>query len=597
MWLPIFKAVAANILVAVSAFGFGAWISRLLPESFSRLTRSICIAIAGLGLFGVILFVVGLVSFTRVTIGAVVAVGIVSASISKIRPWPLQTSTNKLPALVVALVISITAIGGLAEPVGDWGIDGVAYHYVGPKVWLRNGIIRPVADNSQSNFPCTPEMVYAALMAIGGDRAPGFSAAWTLLLLLAIAASLGRRCGLSAVAAWWVAALIATMPALYEGSYAGFVDAIYASFIVAAIRIGLDARAKAHFVAFGILCGLAMATKYPGILAFPVLALGSAWPGKGREKRGAVANISVAAVAAAVIALPMYLRNWILLGSPIYPPPPSVAHFFPPKYFTPATLRDFYHVVLIRGKGHGRGIAHFFTLPYNLTYHTADFHGAGGIGLAPFALGPWGVIATWRDEFCRRLAALAFLLLAIWFLTDQESRFLMDFYAISAVFAVLGWNYVVALIPVREKWLCGTVVAISLCYGLFMIARSRVTDMRAVFSPSFAEERRVTQIPFVASFDYLNHDRCITRLLILDPSVPAYYSDKDYVKPIGQWEEQVYPDISTPADALSKVNELHVSHILDVQSEISDFRVPRDEAGLILIFERFGQRVYKVVPR
>ena len=30
------------------------------------------------------------------------------------------------------------------------------------------------------------------------------------------------------------------------------------------------------------------------------------------------------------------------------------------------------------GNGHGRGLLHFFTLPFNLTFHTADFSGAGG---------------------------------------------------------------------------------------------------------------------------------------------------------------------------------------------------------------------------
>jgi hypothetical protein len=48
-----------------------------------------------------------------------------------------------------------------------------------------------------------------------------------------------------------------------------------------------------------------------------------------------------------------------------------------------------------------------------------------------------------------------------------------------------------------------------------------------------------------------------------------------------------------PAEILAKLKELH---ILDVESTISGFRVPPDYPGLDLIFERPGQRVYRVVP-
>jgi hypothetical protein len=128
-----------------------------------------------------------------------------------------------------------------------------------------------------------------------------------------------------------------------------------------------------------------------------------------------------------------------------------------------------------------------------------------------------------------------------------------------------------------------------------MIGRARASDLHAVFSLAFAEHRRHTNIPFVESFDFLNHDSSVISVLILDPSVPAYFSDRDYVKPFGQWGEQVFPNLFTPADVLSHLDQLHVSHILDVQSTISGFRVPPNFPGVILVFERPGQRIYKVV--
>ena len=595
MGLEILKATVANIIVAFSAFGFGCWIPRALPKTFSRLTQCICSWVGGFGVLGLTLFVIGHLSFTRATIGIVLAIGVLAGFTIIPRSWRFKVPIAHSAFAIVAIVLAITAIAGLAEPVGDWGTDGIAYHYVGPKVWLRNGVVRPVADNAPTSYPSTVEMVFASMMAFGGPRAPGLSAAWTLAMFLAIAATLGCRFGLDVPGAWWVAALLAAMPALYEGSHSGFVDAIYAAFILVAIRIGLDAKETKHFLLFGFFCGLAMATKYPALVAFPFLLLCVAWPRKNDEPFTALSHAILAAATACLVASPIYLTNFILLGSPIYPPPAGAANLLHVKYFSPPALHEFYAWSIRRGNGHGRALWHFFTLPFNLTYHTADFHGAGGIGLAPLALGPLGVLASWRDSFARRLAAIGVLLLLLWFLTLQESRYLIHFYAIAAIFAVAGWKYSRSFLGGLGKVLCATVVVISISYGLIMIARSRTSDLHAVFSPVFAEHRRHTQIPFTESFDSINHDSSVTSVLFLDPSVPAYFSDKDYVKPFGQWGEQVFPNLSTPADVLSHLNQLHVSHILDVQSTISGFRVPPNLPAVSLVFERPGQRIYKVV--
>jgi hypothetical protein len=55
---------------------------------------------------------------------------------------------------------------------------------------------------------------------------PDFSSFVTLGLVLAMAGSPAVRCGLNEAAAWWVAALVATMPAVYVGAHGCFVDGI-----------------------------------------------------------------------------------------------------------------------------------------------------------------------------------------------------------------------------------------------------------------------------------------------------------------------------------------------------------------------------------
>jgi hypothetical protein len=283
-----------------------------------------------------------------------------------------------------------------------------------------------------------------------------------------------------------------------------------------------------------------------------------------------------------------------MLGFPIYPPPPVASELFPVKYLSAASIASFHAYIYQRGAGLGRGLGALMLLPFHLTYHTANFHGAGGIGLTALAFGPFGLLAARREGFARGLAALGIALTTIWFFTQQESRFLIPVYVMGTVFAVLGWRYLQSAGSHLTRILCGTVIACSLLYGLFMIVSSRRVDIRRVLSPAFAEQYREEKVPHRRSFEYLNREPSVSRVLVLDPSVPVYYLDKPYLKPFGQWGERVLPEVRDATQALGEVHELKISHILDVRSSVSDFQVPENMAGAQLVFQAENQRVYRV---
>lgn len=602
MWAHILRPVLIVLVLATAALGAGNWIAGRLSQTFSRFDRNVLSWLGGLGLLSLALFLVGQWRFSWLTAGPILGIALLLG----IKPlllllWDFKTGGRQrkfstAPTFIVLSVLFLIGLGSLAEITGDWTIDAVVYHLLGPKVWIREGTIRPVPDNSHTAMPQTGETLYATAMMFGGSRAPGPLNVVVFGMLLLVAASIAKRAGLDSFETWWAVALIVTMPAVVTGSTHVFVDGMYAAFVLAAARIGFDAETIGDFALVGLFGGLALGTKYTGLLAVPTILLcvflKKLFEGK-LESPPVKESIAALAVAC-LVASPYYLRNWILLGSPIYPPPPLLWRFFHAKYLSTEAVLKFHEYIRLRGQGFGRGIGAFLLLPFNLTYHTSNFYGAGGIGICPLGLSIFGIVAERRNVFAKTLALLGLLLLVLWFVTQQESRFLIHGYVISAIFAVFGWRYVKSVSPPWSRLLGGAVVVLSVAYGAFMIGRERIGDARTVISADAAEKREQETIPFLESFRFINNNPSVRRILILDPTVPPYYSDKPYVKSIGQWGERTLQGDLNSDQALKHVHELGVSHVMDVQSEISSFEVPPNTQGLTLIFESKGQRIYRV---
>jgi hypothetical protein len=601
--MRVIPPIFANFFLVVAALGFGSLLVRLIPKTFSELDRFILRFLAGFGFLGTILFCVGQVRFSRLAILVVLFLGVVVGFVFQVwgtpvgapRLGPLRGSA--VPATIVFGVVLLTAVGGLAFPTGDTNNDSIAYHYLGPKVWLREGIIRPVPDEVTTYFPAVVETQYGALMSIGGARAPQFFSVVSLATILLIAASLAMRLGLDPSGAWWAAALIASMPAVYHGIYSGFLDALFASFLLAAARVAFDADTPAEYVLFGLFCGFAMGTKYTGILAFPVLVfcalLIAVWA-RHRPAWLTLKSAAAACVAAILIASPYYLRNWILYECPLYPPPPALLRFFPLTHPIPNVIQALVKEVRDTGGGMGRGVTAFFLLPFNLTYHTAVFRGAGGIGLVPLALGPFGVFVRRRDPFAKGLLLFAALESVSWFLTAQESRYAINIFVIAALFGVVGWRYVASSVSRAARALASIAVALSIGYGLWMIFPERAEDVHAALSSSYETKRWHAETLCADSFDFINGKPSVKKVLILDSSVAPFFVDKPYIKPFGVWGERSVPGADTVPEVMAQLPSLQVTHVFDYHPKGEPFHLADHPPGLTLVFERADQRIYRV---
>ena len=377
--MRVLAPVFANLVLLLAVLGFGSLVRAIYPKKHSRLDAATVTLLGGIGVIGLVLFCVGQL-FTRPSILLVLCVGILLSVrpawglIRHWRQWFAEVRPPILPLAIIAVIVFVTVVGGMTVVVGDMNHDSIAYHYLGPTVWLKHGVTRAVPDENHTYFPVIVETQYAALMTLGGQRAPNLFAIVSLATLLLSAASLAMRMGADRDAVWWILALVAAAPAIQTGLVGGFIDCIFTAFVLMIARIAFDAEQPGQAVVCGILCGFAMGTKYNGIMAVGLLGFSmmvtAVWT-KSRPAREVLKYLAVAGIVAAIVASPFYLRNWILYGCPIYPSTPSLLRFFTPRGMSAAEMQALVKDVRDAGGGMGRSPMHFLLLPFNLTCHTA----------------------------------------------------------------------------------------------------------------------------------------------------------------------------------------------------------------------------------
>src|SRR5207237_4497517 len=185
------------------------------------------------------------------------------------------------------------------------------------------------------------------------------------------------------------ARVAATMPVVLFTSELCFVDVPFAAFTLAAARVGFDSSNRTHLAMAGVYSGFALGTKYTGLSMLAVTGIFLLILKIMAGGRSSVFfDLCVFAATALLVGSPWYLRNFIMLGSPIYPPPPALARIFPARAFSLQASESLQAYVLERGEGLGRSPLDFLLLPVRFTYWTHRFHGAGGVGVESLALRP-----------------------------------------------------------------------------------------------------------------------------------------------------------------------------------------------------------------
>jgi 4-amino-4-deoxy-L-arabinose transferase-like glycosyltransferase len=317
-WLP---GLILSGVMTISAAALGYRFLREWGTPDQRLTLSV---VLGLGIFSAAILLLGLVGIVRSEVAWLLVIGgfIIGWRSLKLLQADLKTTIDELRphgwfawacAIYCGVVLTVALLQTLA-PVTAW--DGLAYHLNGPELYQAAGRITHPIDLPYLGFPQFGEMLFLQLQLLGGQTPSVLHWLFALLTALLVAGE-ARRLWNEPIG-WAAAAIYLSAETVILEAGWPYIDLMFA-FAVLAAYVSFaawcaDRRMKSLMLA-AVFIGFAMAAKYsaaPIALAFAMLVV---WRSTGARVRSTI----IFAVVAAMVALPWYLKSWVLLGSPFYP--------------------------------------------------------------------------------------------------------------------------------------------------------------------------------------------------------------------------------------------------------------------------------------
>ncbi len=235
---------------------------------------------------------------------------------------------NKRIDIALAVIIFIlTANVLILSSVPPVSKDALAHHLAVPKLYLEQGGIYEIPTILFSYFPMNVDLLYIFPLYLGNDIAPkyihlGFALLTGLLIFLHLNRKTGRTYALFGVVCFL------SVPVILKLSTIAYVDLGLVFFTTAALLCLLK-WVESNFsvrplIIAAVFCGLALGTKYNGLISFCLLTLfvpvlyvrhnrtaGSQWRAAGHG----VLFFFIALV----IFSPWMIRNFVWKGNPVYP--------------------------------------------------------------------------------------------------------------------------------------------------------------------------------------------------------------------------------------------------------------------------------------
>lgn len=454
--------------------------------------------------------------------------------------------------LLIVLVIGYIGILAAVPPVDR---DALTHHLFVPKLYLEYGGIHELPHIPFSYYPMNLDLLYLIPLAFDNDIAPKFiHFAFALITGILIFRYLRRRTDTGH--AWLGALFFLSLPVIVRLSSTVYVDLGLICFFFAAllylfdwIETGFKPR---PLIISGIFCGLALGTKYNGLVGLFLLGLfvpfvyARMCAGTRRASLKAAAWGALFVLVSLLVFSPWMIRNLAWTGNPVYPLYNKV--FNPPPVSSDTETRPpaprISHLQF-RHLEHGESWPAIAMIPVRVFFlgKDDDFRYFDG-RTSPFLLIlPVLIFAGFRNRSRQEKAEiwlmLAFSVLFLLYACAQTSiriRYFSPILPPLVVLAMLGLhNFQTRILaPVRwsgpvRKWGVFTVVAVMLgMNAAYMVERFKKDRPLDYLSGKLSRDAYIQAFrPEYATFQYANaHLPEGAKIFGLFMGGRGYYSDR-----------------------------------------------------------------------
>lgn len=498
----------------------------------------------GLGSVGMLTLFVGLLPNGLRWGFAAIIVAILAIGASTFKSWDrsqlkFDGRKNLGMTVIFGLLLLFPLVASLSPSTAmDW--DSIAYHLAVPKMWLQDGQIHKVLNLHHSNFPFSIDNLYIWGLALGGESgAKAFSFAILVFGVLAVYGTARRSFPDSQFSGLIAGLILAGSPVILWESGTAYIDVahgLYAGLGVFALGEFLlksqkqEALEKSLWLAvLGL--GLTAGTKYTGLQAIFAAAMGSLIFSI-RTPKVAFNTALIVGLGAFLVASPWYIKTAIYTGNPVYP-------FFYDKLGgenwgdwhaeiyqdeqrsfgvapgEPRNFADIGHAVLGLAYQPGRYVNPGQTVG-------AGFP-TGAVGFAAMAILFMGAAMGGSDRRVKFSLAWCGLILLMWFVLSQQSRYLTMLVVPAALIAP-------SLVRNRN-WRYGllAIAGVQCLYTLFTLHKMQFATQLKVLTGQIDRDAYVSaSTPFAESAKVLNANPSFTKIALYE-EVFGFYLEKPYI--------------------------------------------------------------------
>jgi hypothetical protein len=498
-----------------------------------------------------------------------------------------------LIAFSLVIVFVSVIIMSLVPPVSR---DELVHHLAVPKLYLKHGSIYEIPYMDFSYFPMNLDLLYLIPLYFGNDIAPKFiHFAFAILTACLIYGYLKKRAG--TVYGLSGALFFLTVPVIVKLSITAYVDLgviffSFASLLLVIKWLNKDFK-KRYLLLSGVMCGMALGTKYSAIVALALISLFIPFlfsrntADKKRLFSRSLLHFMVFFLAAIVLFSPWMVRNYYWKGNPIYPlynkvfNPPAQKSVEKKEASIDKMSEQNRGVLTYRGIIYGESGLNISMLPLRIFFQGKDddprlFDGRLNPFLLIFSIFAFfpkkGIPDSIRRENMILLSFSFLYILIAMFTTAMRIRYISPVIPPLTVLSILG---VKNLLEIGIKMSSGFTRSIYSSFIIFLFLVSLVMNASYGFE-LFCKVKplpyimgRITRDEYISIFvpeypvlQYINKNLPEdSKILFVYLGRRGYYCERDYVTDDALFTRAITTS-NNPDMILSSLKKMGITHVL-----------------------------------